>query len=204
MELPEVGCCGGGGGYYNGSTAATYADYWWNGVDYGEGFTYFGSPIGGDDCTNFVSQALWWGGMPFIGWHNFNDQSWWFDSSYNGTAQKAWSPSWPSVVDQENYLAYDNPGGTLEYIWGPSQRNNTYTPSNIVTGDIVVYSWAGNDAGDHEALQVGWGTDPSSGWYGNYVDTHTNDRYHAFWSLVPYNSQASSTTYRLWHIWADN
>ena len=41
-------------------------------------------------------------------------------------------------------------------------------------------------------------------WYGNYVDEHTNYRYHAFWSLKPYNSFWSTTTIYFMHISSSN
>jgi hypothetical protein len=38
------------------------------------------------------------------------------------------------------------------------------------------YNWQGDGHKDHVGIQVGWGTDPTSGWYGNYQDQHTNNR----------------------------
>jgi hypothetical protein len=39
---------------------------------------------------------------------------------------------------------------------------------------------------------------------GNYVDTQSADRLHAFWSLYSYNKLRASTTVYFMHIWAGN
>jgi hypothetical protein len=175
---------------YSGTQAASYEDMFVS--PYNNSFISFGA-----DCTNFTSQGLWAGGLKMTS-EVSDDHHWWYDSG-----RSAYSASWVNVDSQANYLQYDVPGGTWRYTWGPSQDANTYTPSDIVTGDIVVYSWNGTNGGGrhHGSMQVGIGTDPNSGWYGNVIDQHTTDRYHAFWSLLPYNADASTTTYQLWHIW---
>lgn len=58
----------------------------------------------------------------------------------------------------------------------------------------------GNGTKDHVAIQTGYGVDPTYGWTGNYVDAHTTNHYHAFWSLYPYNSQWRTTTIYLMTI----
>lgn len=72
-------------------------------------------------------------------------------------------------------------------------------------GDMIYYQWPGGT--DHLALQVGWGTDPVSGWQGEYVDAHTSPHYHAFWTLAPYNSAWANTTVSAYHVdsgsWGD-
>lgn len=69
-------------------------------------------------------------------------------------------------------------------------------------GDALFYDWQNDGL---IRIQVGSGPDPNSGWWGDYVDQHTTDRYHAFWSLKPYNANYMSTTYiRVVHVSASN
>jgi hypothetical protein len=88
----------------------------------------------------------------------------------------------------------------------PTDLNNTLLP--LSKGDIFFYNWDytgdkyGNGFfGNHVSILVSTnGTDPKSGWTGQLVDAHTNNRYHAIWNLIPYNSQAA-TTAAWWDTW---
>lgn len=74
-------------------------------------------------------------------------------------------------------------------------RNGTEhtVESGIADGSLLFYDWEGDGVIDHVAIQVGRGTDPKSGLYGDYVDQHsTATTYgahfkHGFWSDLPYN-----------------
>jgi hypothetical protein len=74
----------------------------------------------------------------------------------------------------------------------------------MVTGDVLFYDWGDGAGISHSAIQVGIGLDSASGFSGNYVDYHTTDSYHHFWSLLPYNSRWASTTIYFMHISANN
>jgi hypothetical protein len=107
--------------------------------------------------------------------------------------------------DLYNFLILDYPGGYLEgSARSDAQQRAAFTPDAVVTGDLLFYDWDSNGSIDHVGIQTGWGVDPDSGWYGNYQDQHSNDRYHAFWSLRPYNSRWSSTTIIFMHIAYNN
>ncbi|WP_345439470.1 amidase domain-containing protein [Actinoallomurus vinaceus] len=174
---------------YSGIDAANYADAF--ATTYNPSFAHFDG-----DCNNFVSQALWAGGLKQTA-HVSDDYHWWYSSA------DSWALSWVNIDHQAAYLQNTIPGATWRYTWGPEKRTNTYTPDDIVTGDVIYYSWDGANGGgrEHASMQVGIGTDSTSGWYGNVVDAHTSGRYHAFWSLAPYNSGAADTTFQLWHVW---
>ena len=68
----------------------------------------------------------------------------------------------------------------------------------MVTGDVLFFNWGQGEGLSHAVIQVGIGTDPNlypnQVWYGNYIDEHTNNRKHAFWSLKPYNADWKTTT----------
>ena len=175
---------------YSPAAAARYADYWYN------KYNNVYQKLSGDDCTNFVSQAFYAGGWDMDALYTYDDHHWWY--SLPGTSYPAhWSPPWASAQGLKNYLSYGH--GTFKGTYGPSHAYDSYTPAGVVTGDVVFYRWTGGSTEKHAALQVGLGN-TSDGRYGNYVDAHTSPRYHAIWSLWPWNSQVSSTYYDFWHI----
>ncbi len=48
---------------------------------------------------------------------------------------------------------------------------------------------------NHTSYCIGYGQDMEGyGGYGDLIDQHTTDRYHAIWHLRPYNSRWSTTT----------
>lgn len=186
---------------YSGSMAASYADAYAITPNVP---TY---PVFGSDCTNFVSQAVNYGGYPFrqFASNGDSDLAWWIEDS--GRNSFTWSDSWAVSAGYYNFLVADDPGGYTQGT-APGSSNNDFTPDSVVTGDVLFYDWGQGEGISHAAIQVGIGTDPNmypnQVWYGNYVDEHTNNRYHAFWSLLPYNSEWATTTIYFMHISADN
>lgn len=188
---------------YSGIGAANYANTYWSNYNSPRYQTI------SNDCTNFVSQALEWGGMPFTGLSTPGypslspTQAWWYRDAYDpiaGASTYEHPNSWTVAEDLREYLVWDNPGGIYEGTYGPSQMGNQYTPGPVVTGDVMFYRWNGGSTENHVSIQVGIGTDPASGWYGNLVDTHTTNHHDAFWSLKPYNSQWNTTYIDFYHI----
>jgi hypothetical protein len=189
---------------YSGSGAAKYADTWATSDNYP---TY---PIFSSDCTNFVSQAVHAGGYPFRNEAGTGTDSWWIiRSGPTKDTGYVWgyNNSWVNVVDYYNFLIADNPGGFPEGS-APGSSTNYYTPNSVVTGDVLFYDWGQGQGMSHATIQVGIGDDPNQlpnqVWYGNYVDEHTNNRYHAFWSLKPYNAWWSTTTIYFMHVSSGN
>jgi hypothetical protein len=188
---------------YSGSGAAVYADRWAKSVnsnypDYHSSWWW----SSGSDCTNFVSQALHdptGGGMDYVGGSSTtDDHQWW--AHWNGSSFSN-SHSWSVAQDFYTFLMWHYPGGWNEgSAHTLSEQQTTYTPNSVVTGDVLFYDWESDGHIDHDGIQVGWGTDPDSKKYGNYQDQHSNDRYHAFWSLIPYNEKWSTTTITFVHV----
>jgi hypothetical protein len=177
---------------YSGSQAKAYADTWAN----SNNSSYHTYP---EDCTNFVSQALFNGGysMVFGNYSTTNDNNWFHDFA-NGEDSNSWAVA-NSLV---NFQRMHSPGG----YWGSSYSgaigNNQYNDASI--GDVITYEWTSSGWIDHTALEVGTGSDPNSGWYGDLVDAHTSNRYHGYWTLQPYNSQAYTTRVSTLHISSSN
>lgn len=165
---------------YNGGAAASYADQWWN---------YY-NPIWpimrGDDCTNFVSQALYNGGDTMVGYPGLSDSSWWMDSN-NGQ----WTHSWTLSSDLYSFL---NSGrGALRAIWYPPLN---YAGDDLgSTGDVLVFDWGRGQGISHADIQVAYGTDPNyPSFSGSLVDQHSYPRYHEIWTLYPTNAWWRTTT----------
>src|SRR6266498_5120626 len=84
---------------YNRATAATYADTYWQ--SYNPAWPSFAK--NGGDCTNFVSQALYGGGItmrpspPYAG-----DQAWYMLQSKG--RRWSYSLSWINVQSQRSFL----------------------------------------------------------------------------------------------------
>lgn len=188
---------------YNGGAAASWADQWALSVE------PYGVPTFSDDCTNFVSMSLHYGGgYPERQGSNIgptsNDTYWYMAV----VGIWVWSNSWTVAQDQYNFQHWKIPGGTNEGSVNAGSNGSNfeypYTPNSVVTGDEIFYDWNSDGHLDHMSIQVGIGKDPTSGWSGNYVDQHTTNRFHAFWSLFPYNTQWQTTTITFEHIWSTN
>lgn len=186
---------------YSGSGAASYADQYAlhpNTPSY---------PVFGGDCTNFVSQAAHLGGgYPFRGAYTngSSDKVWWSSGSGPTSSTFSWSNSWAAADGYYRFLLADQPGGHPGGT-APGSSTDYWTPDSEATGDVLFYDWGQGEGVSHAAMQVGYGTDPSSpAWKGNYVDYHTTNRYHAFWSLKPYNANWATTTIYFVHIDAAN
>src|SRR5262245_52867147 len=106
---------------YNRSAAAEYARSW--ALRFNSGYHTYGN-----DCTNFVSQCLYCGGMPMVGDKSYgsrkNDEVWWYDWdawTESGTA----SYSWAGAQNLCNFL-------------GKSKRGILKTKSGeLEVGDVI-------------------------------------------------------------------
>ena len=185
---------------YDKNLATEYASTWWNKRN--ASYPAFGSLLHrGSDCANFVSQALHAGGYSFKGAPSSTlANQWWIRPN---SLWYDYSPSWAVSRDLRTFLLYDIPGGIsagtapgyAAYFWDPPEMSN---------GDVLIYDWGKGEGLSHSALQTGYGTDPDSLWQGNFVDQHSNDRHHAFWSLMPYNANWATTTIYFVHVSPNN
>lgn len=185
---------------YDPNAAAGYADSWSSNSQHLQNPNY--PDLGDTDCTNFVSQALYAGGYPMQGVGNDGTKytNWYVYHDFFGWH---WSFSWTAAPDLLNMLYFDYPGG-----WGVKYRSPSQTyqgdRSGGAKGDVLFYDWGTGQGVSHASIQVAYGTDPVSGWVGDLVDAHSSDRYHAFWSLRPYNGDRSTTYVTVVHIDPNN
>lgn len=182
---------------YSGGNAAQYAD------KYATSCNSNSYPCFPDDCTNFVSQAVHAGGFSEVGvgGSTTDDNNWFIQGCWYCSYGYNWSHSWSVAPDYYNFLQWHYPGG---YNWGTMPGNSAGFNSGLDVGDVLFYDWDNDGGIDHASIQVSYGTDPNSGWYGDLIDEHTTNRYHAFWSLDPYNSRAGTTTITLEHVSSSN
>jgi hypothetical protein len=189
---------------YNRGNADAYADKWATS-------TNSNYPTYGEDCTNFVSQALSAGGYPFIGsqpcpWCNSSDDSQWWGYWFLGH----WfhTNSWAVAGDLYNFQIEHYPGGWLEETVNDSQSDYwaNYDNVNMIGGDVLFFD-LGTGAGiDHAAFQVWSGYSQiatnyyGSAWYGDLSDQHSPGQLHNTWSHLPTNGNWATTTIYEVHI----
>ena len=170
---------------YNGPAAAQYADTYWS--SYNKQYPSFANQ--GGDCTNFVSQALYAGGIamrlspPYTG-----NAAWYLSGSRKGWS---WGLPWVNAQDNDIFLLQHLAGVTqVASVTGVAPGQ--IVPSNAVEGDVVLYDWNNDGTFDHEAIV--------STADGQSVDAHTNNRFHAYWTLAQYNSSWQTTRIVVLHI----
>lgn len=176
---------------YSGSAAAQYADQW--ALVPNSNWYQFS-----DDCTNFVSQAVFAGGfsMKGVGGSRTDDHNWFATQTFGYWTT---SNSWAVSANYLNFLNWTYPGG---WNWGTQPGYSGSVNSGLQVGDVLFFNWGQGQGISHVSFQVlvGYYTDANSGWVGDEVDQHTTNRYHAFWSLAPYNPLQSTTTITLMHV----
>lgn len=172
---------------YSGSSAATYADTYWS--SYNSHWPSFANQ--GGDCTNFVSQALYAGGILMRTSPQYSGTAAWY--MLQNRKRWSWSAPWVNSQDNSTFLLQTLPGvtqGTSSFGVAPGQ----VVASNASEGDIVLYDWNNDGIYDHEAIIA----TPD----GQTVDAHTSNRFHAYWTLAQYNSAWQTTRITVLHITA--
>jgi len=175
---------------YNGGAAASYADSWWNGRNVGA------FPSFSDDCTDFVSQALYSGGETMSGYpYNISDSAWWSDAASSG----GYTHSWSIINDLIQFYADYSHRGTFGPVsYAPTSGGGTL---GLNQGDVLAYDWGQGAGISHSSIIVVQnGKDPTYGYTGTLIDQHTYDRYHEIWTLYPTNSLWASTSVSYVHI----
>jgi hypothetical protein len=179
---------------YNGASAATYADTYWQ--TYNPAWPSFANS--GGDCTNFVSQALYAGGISMRTSPTYSGNAAW----YMVKKRNRWSYAapWVNAQDQSIFM--------LQYLAGVTQVASYYGLAPGMTagdhaeqGDVALYDWNNDGVYDHEAIVTASdGTNPDGTTNWDLVDAHTNNRYHAYWTLAQYNASWATTRIVVLHL----
>ncbi len=172
---------------YTRSTATAYAESWWS--TYNTFWKRYDN-----DCANFVSQAIFAGGVPM----DYSQSNPWY-AEYG--AGHAYSQSWRLVSYNRGFILNDtHSGGDIVNTYDGKMTAAT----SGVAGDIVYYDWRGDrnfETDPHESIIVvtnGWATSYSD--YGALVDAHTAARHKEYWTLYRFNPRWSSTYIEVLHV----
>lgn len=177
------------GASYDRSNAVSYADSYYITGSNSSNYRTF-SP---SDCTNFLSQCI------KAGFWSLQDTSgsrqWFYTTGY--VLGVGYSSSWGVAQDSYNYWYLGQQDTTRYEQYITSQPNDYSTvPSGIMSkalGGNAVYYHTDPSASvyyNHAAVCVGTKY-LSTGMYRPIVDSHTNDRYHADYTLYPYTDYNS-------------
>ena len=169
---------------YNRTNAAAYADNWAH--DRNSAYKNYGTGCGCEDCTNFVSQALYNGGYPMRtgSWNTESYFEWWFRTVL---LVKQNSKTW-SATDWFNVYVAQYPG-EFQYV---------ISYANLAKGDFFLLDLNGDGSPDHARFVVGNGyTSTDQGDYTDgcgvnntipsqtytlLIDQHCVDRKHVAWN----------------------
>lgn len=155
---------------YDRIQAVQYAALWWSGFN--PHFRAFR-----DDCTNFISQCLWAGGMP-MEYTGRRDQGWW----YLGPNEN-WSFSWAVAHSLRWYLDVSGRGQKRE------------SARELELGDVISYDWDGDNTWQHNTIVVGF--DPQGE---PLVAAHTVASWGRPWAYTDSPAYTPRTQYLFWHV----
>lgn len=179
---------------YNGAAAAAYADAYWQ--TYNPAWPSFANS--GGDCTNFVSQALYAGGISMRPSPTFSGNAAWY--MVKKRSRWSYAAPWVNAQDQSLFLLQHLPGVTQVASYYGLAPGAT-AADQAQQGDVVLYDWNNDGVYDHEAIiTASDGTNPDGTTNWDLVDAHTNNRYHAYWTLAQYNASWATTRIVVLHI----
>ncbi|ATW24090.1 amidase domain-containing protein [Candidatus Formimonas warabiya] len=161
---------------YDRAAAVRYAQKWWN--NYNPSFHSFSV-----DCTNYVSQVLYAGGIPMTYTGKANT-GWWYSGS--GTPEDKWSYSWTVAHSLRWYLASGK--GTLRAEPADSAQL-------LLPGDVICYDWDGDGVWQHNTVVVGLNGDGQP-----LVNAHTNNSQNRYWDYQDSLAWTEKTKYLFWRI----
>ncbi|WP_206830182.1 amidase domain-containing protein [Alicyclobacillus fructus] len=158
-------------GLYDRMRAVRYADAWWDGTN--PRFPRFS-----DDCTNFVSQCLYAGGISMWGEPN-RAAGWWFQFGQKPN----WSYSWSTA--HALYLALTDALGAKVVS----------DPGELKIGDVLFYDWNGEGTYHHSAIVTDFDAMGEP-----LVNAHTIDSYHRPWIYTDSPAWTPQTRYAWVHL----
>lgn len=186
------------GGNYNRTAAVSYSDDW--ALKRNDQF-----PEEDNDCTNFISQALYNGGIPTAGarvgrdgYNSRTDLNRWYWYDFLG---RRGSYTWGAANHLRNYLTNPNiDGKTVGYDRGSTNsyvdKTSPLDPFGLQAGDVLFYNWGSGLGISHAMFVAGIGTpntDTNNGGTADgvghssatLVNTHTTDAKRRYWSSSP-------------------
>ena len=158
---------------YDREAVSRYADTWW---DYPNP-EYIHFKV---DCTNFVSQCLYAGGVP-MDYTNRRERGWW----YRGKNDQ-WSFSWSVANSLFWYLSNSR---------SVFRAKRVDSPQLLEIGDCILYDWNGTGHYGHSTVVA------AKDAYGMpLVNAHTANSKHRYWDYKDSYAWSESTRYAFFHI----
>jgi|GEM_PF-4087937 len=107
---------------------------------------------------------------------------------------------WVNAQDQSIFLLQHLPG-VVQVASYHGLAPGATAADHAQQGDVVLYDWNNDGVYDHEAIITSSdGTNPDGTINWDLVDAHTNNRYHAYWTLARYNANWATTRIVVLHI----
>lgn len=120
---------------YNPTNAVAYAAKWWN--SYNPSYPNFGSTS--EDCSNFVSQCLYAGGIPM-------------DSQWYSLSTTSYSLAWIRVVNLHTYLTSTGKASSSEFNLYDSNSGINYLPYAAKAGSLMQLKRLGSSNYSHTVI----------------------------------------------------
>jgi len=159
---------------YNPRKAVEYSEQYWNTAN--SVYPHFN-----DDCTNFISQCLYAGGIPML-FSKEKTKGWWIRTGKGNE----WSYSW--TVAHSLYLL-------LKSGKEPMRAVAVNSPEELVPGDIICYDFDGDGRFQHNTIVVAkdWDNMP-------LVNAHTTDSRMRYWAYKDSTAYTPQIRYAFFHI----
>ncbi|WP_301171467.1 amidase domain-containing protein [Brevibacillus nitrificans] len=163
-----------GAGGYNPWNAVAYAERYWNSPN--PAYPHFT-----DDCTNFISQCLYAGGIPML-FSKEKGRGWWIRTGKGGE----WSYSWS--VAHALYLM-------LKSGAAPMRAVTKSSPDQLEPGDIICYDFDGDGRFQHNTIVVAKDANNMP-----LVNAHTTDSSMRYWAYEDSTAYTPNMRYAFFHI----
>ena len=157
--------------HYNRFSAVRYAEIWWN--SYNPAFKKFEV-----DCTNFVSQCLFAGGIPMNGYPN-RAKGWWMQN-------KSWSYSWAVAHSFRWYLSSAHSRIKAVEVSSPEQ---------LMPGDVICYDFEGDGRFNHTTIVVAKDQRGMP-----LVNAHSTNSRMRYWSYEDSTAYTPKVKYKFFHL----
>jgi hypothetical protein len=161
---------------YDRHKSVQYAELWWDKANP----AYIEFEV---DCSNFVSQCLFAGGVP-MHYTGKRDSGWWYKGRNNGV--EFWSFSWAVAQSLQAYMIRNHSGLQVE---------EALTADLLELGDVISYDWNGDGHFRHSAIVT---AKDSNGM--PLVNAHTTNSRHRYWNYKDSYAWTERTRYRFLHV----
>lgn len=163
-----------GAGGYNPGKAVAYAEQYWNTPN--PAYPHFT-----DDCTNFISQCLYAGGIPML-FSKERGRGWWIRTGKG----EDWSYSW--TVAHALYLLLKSGGAPMRAV-------SRSSPDQLEPGDIICYDFDGDGRFQHNTIVVAKDANNMP-----LVNAHTTDSSLRYWAYEDSTAYTPNIRYAFFHI----